>query len=268
MEPVEKQSLSLPNGENKLGSVHDENTGTTGHINTEDKTELSDVTKTRGRLVRRKKQDSESAVNDGTGHETTTQEGKGKQHRRDSGVGFPEDPDKIASSFDKLSLSGTQDEGKPNEREKSFRELWSELPQSIEPMKMSNIDLSILDSIFQDLYSSIENGRDIDPQNLDAVDNAKQRNALRALIMKAAQWGNFNLPSISKTPVADEKEDRDEKKSINPYTQAAKLGTPKQLFCTEEVYFTPRQGSPSCSQELFIKRNYPLSSYEEKKNNR
>ncbi|KAF7913095.1 uncharacterized protein EAE98_011646 [Botrytis deweyae] len=241
MEPAKEQKLCLLNGKNVRGTVPDDNTETNGDINLEDNTELSDF-KTHG---------SESAVDEDTGHEAIAEKGKGKQQRSDSGV--------------ELDLSGLQIDDEPNEREKSFGELWIELAQSNEPITVPNNDFSELDKIFEVLNSSIEESRNIDPRKVDAVDNSRQRNALRASIMKAALWGNSNIRRISKTPIADEKDVQEERKSINTSTQTANLETPTQPPCTEEIYFTPRERSPSCYQELFIQRTYPLSRFEEYK---
>ncbi|KAM0308151.1 hypothetical protein ACHAO8_010294 [Botrytis cinerea] len=260
MELAMKKSLNILDGENIPGAAHDENTRATGYTNIEENTGLSDIERPGRRIELVKRNDSESAVNANTGDETIAQIGKGKKHRSDSGIGISEDLKEIANCVGKLNLSDSHNEVEPSVREKSFSDLWNEFPQSTEPWVIPNIDFSALDNIFEDLNSSIKKSRNIDPQNVDAVDNSKCQNAFRTLMMKAALWGSSHIPDISKVPTADEKEDREEKKSLNPSAQTAQLKAPIfQTFFDEPLYFTDHRKRCASYRELFIKRTYLLA---------
>ncbi|KAM0132798.1 hypothetical protein ACHAO1_006543 [Botrytis cinerea] len=260
MELAMKKSLNILDGENIPGAAHDENTRATGYTNIEENTGLSDIERPGRRIELVKRNDSESAVNANTGDETIAQIGKGKKHRSDSGIGISEDLKEIANCVGKLNLSDSHNEVEPSVREKSFSDLWNEFPQSTEPWVIPNIDFSALDNIFEDLNNSIKKSRNIDPQNVDAVDNSKCQNAFRTLMMKAALWGSSHIPDISKVPTADEKEDREEKKSLNPSAQTAHLKAPIfQTFFDEPLYFTDHRKRCASYRELFIKRTYLLA---------
>lgn len=260
MELAMKKSLNILDGENIPGAAHDENSRATGYTNIEENTGLSDIEGPGRRIELVKRNDSESAVNANTRDETIAQIGKGKKHRSDSGIGISEDLKEIANCVGKLNLSDSYNEVEPRVREKSFSDLWNEFPQSTEPWVIPNIDFSELDNIFEDLNISIEKSRNIDPQNVDAVHNSKCQNAFRTLMMKAALWGSSHIPDISKVPTADEKDDRDEKKSLNPSAQTAQLKAPIfQTFFDEPLYFTDHRKRCTSYRELFIKRTYLLA---------